>query len=93
MNFFSNKKVYGGKWSVKSVSKFTEEEIALVDKAIVVESDFGESCCFFMKNGTTIYTPMSNDSKSSVGDSLNLRDIEIVVLEKTGESDIARIRG
>lgn len=93
MNFFSNKKVYGGKWSVKSIFKFSDAEKALVAKAVVVDSDYGNSCCFFMKDGTTIYTPMSNDSRSDVGDILNLDNIEIIVLEKAGEKDIERIRG
>lgn len=93
MNFFSNKKVYGGKWSVKSISKFTDEEKNLVIKAEVVDSDYGNSCCFFMKDGTTIYTPMSNDAKSDVGDTLDLNTLEIITLEKIGEKDIERIRG
>lgn len=93
MNFFSNKKVYGGKWSVKSIFQLSNEEKALVAKAQVVDSEYGNSCCFFMKDGTTIYTPMSNDSKSDVGDILDLNTLEVIVLEKVGEKDIERIRG
>lgn len=93
MNFFSNKKVYAGKWSVKSVDKFTKEECDLVEKAQVVDSEYGNSCCFFMKNGTTIFTPMSNDSRASVGDILKMENLEIITLEKAGEKDIERIRG
>lgn len=93
MNFFSNKKVYGGKWSVKSIFQLSNDEKALVSKAQVVDSEYGNSCCFFMKDGTTIYTPMSNDAKSDVGDILDLDTLEIVVLEKIGEKDIERIRG
>ena len=85
--------MYGGKWSVKSISKFTDEEKSLVIKAQVVDSDYGNSCCFFMKDGTTIYTPMSNDAKSDVGDTLDLNTLEIITLEKIGEKDIERIRG
>lgn len=93
MNLFSGRKTYGGKWSVKSTRKFTPEEIALVKMAQVVDSQYGSSCCFFMKNGTTVYVPMSTDAKSSVGDFINLNDADIVTLEKMGESDIERIRG
>lgn len=93
MNLFSNLKVYGGKWSVKDSRKFTEEELSLVDKAQVVDSQYGSSCCFFMKNGTTLYVPMSNDAKSEIGDFVDLRSAEIVTLEKSGETDITRIRG
>lgn len=93
MNLFSNLKVYGGKWTEKSSRKFSQEELALVDKAQVVESQYGSSCCFFMKNGTTLYVPMSQDAKSEVGDLIDLSSADIVTLEKHGEKDIQRIRG
>lgn len=93
MNLFSNLRVYGGKWAVKSSRKFTQDELALVTKAQVVESQYGNSCCFFMANGTTMYVPMSNDAKSEVGDIIDLKEAEIVTLEKVGEKDIQRIRG
>lgn len=93
MNLFSSLKVYGGKWAEKSSRKFTQDELALVTKAQVVESQYGNSCCFFMANGTTMYVPMSNDAKSEVGDIVDLKEAEIVTLEKTGAEDIQRIRG
>lgn len=81
------------KWTITSVRKFTREEIELVAKAQVVESEYGASCCFFMKDGTTIYQAMSNDSKANVGDILKMSEIEIVTLEKEGCNPIERIRG
>lgn len=93
MNLFSSLKVYGGKWTEKSSRKFSQEELALVTKAKVVESQYGNSCCFFLANGTTMYVPMSNDAKSEVGDIIDLKEAEIVTLEKSGEKDIQRIRG
>ena len=93
MNLFSNLKVYGGKWSEKSSRKFSQEELALIDKAQVVESQYGTSCCFFTKHGTTMYVPMSKDAKSEVGDMIDLSSAEIITLEKQGEKDIQRIRG
>ena len=93
MNLFSGLRVYGGKWAEKASRKFTQDELALVIKAQVVESQYGNSCCFFMANGTTMYVPMSTDAKSGVGDIINLNEAEIVTLEKVGEKDIQRIRG
>ena len=93
MNLFSGLRVYGGKWAEKASRKFTQDELALVTKAQVVESQYGNSCCFFMANGTTMYVPMSTDAKSGVGDIVNLNEAEIVTLEKAGEQDIQRIRG
>ena len=80
-------------WQFKSARHFTKEELDLVDKALVVESQYGYSCCFFMKNGTTLYVPMSKDSKSKAGDYINLNEAEIVTLSKEGEKDIQRIKG
>ena len=93
MNLFSSLRVYGGKWAEKASRRFTQDELALVTKAQVVESQYGNSCCFFMANGTTMYVPMSTDSKSGVGDIINLNEAKIVTLEKVGEKDIQRIRG
>lgn len=76
----------------KTTRHFTKE-LDLVDKAMVVESEYGNSCCFFMKNGTQIYVPMSKDSKSKVGDYITLYETEIVTLSKDGKKDIQRIKG
>jgi len=92
LNFFSDKKKYGGKWQVKNVRSFTPEEIDLVAKAVVVSSEFGNSCCFFMKNSDIHFTPMSNDSTLSVGEDVDLSKAQIVTLKKEGEHDIERIK-
>lgn len=92
-NLFSNLRVYGGKWSVSGSRLFTQEEREMVLKAQVVDSQYGNSCCFFMKNGTSMFAPMSTDSKSGVGDLIDLQSAEIVTLSKVGEADITRIRG
>lgn len=93
MNFFANKKVYGGKYEEVEVYQLSDEEKALVSKVKVVASEFGASACFFMKDGTTIYTPMDKNAKSGVGATLNVDTLEIVRLSKIGEKDIERIRG
>lgn len=90
---FDELKVYGGKWEEKSSRKFTENEISMVEKAQVVASEFGNSCCFFMRNGTTMYIPMDKDAKSQLGDFIDLTTADIVTLGKAGENDIRRIRG
>lgn len=92
MNFFSDKKSYGGKWQVKSTRSFTPEEIDMVAKAVVVSSEFGNSCCFFMKGGNIHFTPMSTDSTLTVGEDVDLNKAQIVTLKKEGEHDIERIK-
>lgn len=93
MNVFSGCKVYGEKWQIKSSRSFNDEELSMVSKATVVDSQYGKSACFFMCNGTCMYIPMTNDSTNKVGESLDLNACEIVTLGKTGEADITRIKG
>lgn len=85
--------MYGGKWSEKTTRRFSEEEKQLVEKAQVVDSQWSTSCCFFMKNGSTAFIPMSQDAKSQVGDFIDLDTAVLVILEKPGEKDIMRLRG
>lgn len=92
MNIFSSLQVYAGKWSVKSERAFSPEEIAAVNKAEVVSSQYGNSVCFFMAGGGQTFIPLSNDSSLAVGDPVDLKSAKLLTLEKTGESDILRVK-
>lgn len=92
MNIFSALRVYAGKWSEKETKSFTSEEIALVDKAEVVESNYGLSVCFFMKAGGQSYIPLDQNSSAAIGDVIDLSKAQVVTLEKKGEKDIFRVR-
>ena len=92
MNIFSALRVYAGKWSEKDVRSFTPEEIAAVDKAVVVESNFGYSVCFMMKSGGQTYIPLDQNSPATTGDIIDLSKAEVVTLQKSGEEDIYRVR-
>ena len=82
MNIFNNLKLYDNRWRVKSVRKFTVEEIAMVEKAQVIESQYGGSVCFFLKNGMATSVPLDNDAKSRIGDFIDMNTAEIVTLAK-----------
>lgn len=88
----SSKNNHTAQWQVKSSRKFTDYEKSLVEKAQVVDSKYGNSVCFFMKNGSTTYVPLDRNAKSQVGDFIDMDTAEIVTLEKQGERDINRIR-
>ena len=92
MNIFSALRVYAGKWQEKNVESFKAEEIALVDKAEVVESQYGLSVCFFMKAGGMSYIPLDQNSSAAIGDSIDLTKAKVVTLSKQGEKDIYRVR-
>lgn len=92
MNIFSALRVYAGKWNEKKVESFKAEEIALVDKAEVVESQYGLSVCFFMKAGGQSYIPLDQNSSAAIGDTIDLTKAQVVTLCKQGENDIFRVR-
>lgn len=92
MNVFYSLTSYAGSYSLKSSRKFSDEEKAAVNRASVVPSEFGLSVCFFMKNGSQKYIPLSNDSAKSAGEAIEMDSAEILVLGKEGSSDILRIK-
>ena len=91
MNIFGALKVYAGKWQVKETKSFSQEEIGLVDKAVVVDSQYGQSVCFFMKAGGQTYIPLDQNSSKATGDTVDLSQASIVTLSKQGEADIYRV--
>ena len=92
MGLFSNIKTYATGWAVKSTSKISPADIAAVDRAVVVDSQFGKSVCFYLKAGGQAYYPVALDSELSVGQTVDLNAVEVLTLEKSGEKDIIRIK-
>ena len=92
MNIFSALRVYAGKWSEKSVRDFSSEEVAAVEQAKVVESQYGFSVCFMMKAGGQTYVPLDQNSSLGIDDVVDLSTAKLVTLQKPGESDIYRVR-
>lgn len=92
MNIFASLKVYAGKWMEKSVRAFDSEEIADIESATVVESQYGYSVCFFMRGGGQTYIPLDQNSSLSIGDAVDVSKAKIVTLGRAGEKDIYRVR-
>ena len=63
-----------------------------VDKAEVVESQYGFSVCFFMKSGGQTYVPLDQNSSLGIGSIVDLTKAQLVTLERPGEQDIYRVR-
>ena len=91
MGIFDLLKVYAGKWSVKSSRNFTDDEIAAVEKAVVVSSEYGNSVCFYLVSGGMSFIPLSTASTKGIGESVDLHEAKLVTLEKSGEADINRV--
>ena len=92
MNIFSALRVYAGKWSEKNVRDFAPEEVAAVEQAKVVESQYGFSVCFFMKAGGQTYIPLDQNSSLGIDDVVDLTKAKLVTLQRPGEDDIYRVR-
>lgn len=92
MSIFSGRTIYAQGWQEVARRGFTSDEIKEVVKAVVVDSQYGSSCCFMMAAGGNVYIPMSTNSVSGVGETLDLTKAQIVTLERNGER-IDRIEG
>lgn len=93
MNIFSGLQVYGGSWNVVAdkTRGFNAEEQALIERAEVVASEYGNSVCFFMKSGGQSYIPLSRDSSLTVGDSVDITKAKLLTLHRDGSEDITRV--
>ena len=91
MNIFNSLKTYAGKWNVSGSRAFSAEEIAAVDSAIVVSSEYGNSVCFHMKGGGQTFIPLSTNATVGVGESIKLEDAKLLTLSRQGDADIMRV--
>ena len=80
-------------WKETAKRHLKQSEIALIKSAKVVESCFGHSVAFTLKDGEMRYVPCSRTcSFCKVGKRVNLRKLWIVTLSREGDPDIYRIR-
>ena len=91
MNIFSALRVYAGKWQVKNSRSFSADEIAAVESATVVDSQYGQSVCFLMVSGGQTYIPLDQNSSKATGDTVDLNKASLLTLSKQGEADIYRV--
>lgn len=94
-NVFNVTKVYADGYKEVESRNFNAEEIAAVQSATVVTSNYGTSCCFIMKGGGKSYIPMSRDSQLAVGENVDLTTARVIHLHRDGgdpeTDDILRV--
>lgn len=88
---FDGLQSYAGKFEEIARRNFTAEEINAVARAEVKSSDYGLSCCFFMKSGVRKYIPMSTNSSYQLGDTVDLVTAQVVTLHRDGDGNILRV--
>ena len=86
MNIFASLQKYATRYAVKNTREFNAGELSQVVSARVVQSQYGMSVCFMMKEGGQTYIPVSRDSVCQVGDEVDLTKAKILTLEKDGET-------
>ena len=91
MNIFKQVRMYATKWQQTNCRNFTPEEIASVERTEIVASQYGNSVCFFMKEGGISFIPLSNQSTLGVGESIDMQNAKLLTLSKQGEDDILRV--
>ena len=91
MSIFDKLDVYATKWAKTASRGFQTEEIAAVNSAVVVNSEYGNSVCFFMKAGGRTYLPLSTESAYKLGEEVDLTSAKLITLSKSGEADINRV--
>ena len=92
MNIFAGLQVYAGKWNVTAERSFDAEEKAMILRAEVVPSEYGNSVCFFMKSGGQTYIPLSNQSTLAPGDAVDVEKAKLLTLHRDGSADITRVQ-
>ena len=93
MGFLDKLRTYAGSWREAGREKLSKAEVAQVESAEVVEGQYGLSMCFLMKAGGKKFMPLSRDSQLEEGDSVDIKSIDIITLEKDGDDDIYRADG
>lgn len=93
MGFLDKLRTYAGSWSEAGREKLSKAEVAQVESATVVEGQYGLSMCFVMKAGGKKFMPLSRDSQLEEGDSVDIKSVEIITLEREGDEDIYRADG
>lgn len=88
-NLWDVLKQYKSKWVVKEKRRFTEAELAAIDRAEVKAGPHGLSICFFMKNSNG-YRFISVDSRADlgIGETPDPKDLVIKVLENVGDPNV-----
>lgn len=83
-NIFDSLTSYQSNWEVTDRRKFNAAEVAAIQSASVVRSDFGKSVAFAMKGGGVKYIPLSNRSNKEIGDTIDVAAAELLTLHQAG---------
>lgn len=85
INFFATSKVYGSKWNVIEKRPFNNDEKGMIEKASIVNADYGLSVCFMLKGGGSTYIPLGKESTGFVGQEVSMDELSLLTLERLGE--------
>jgi hypothetical protein len=91
LNIFASLRKYASKWSEKEVRPFNADEITAVTRNEIIASQYGNSVCFYMADGSQCYIPCDRDCTKGIGESIDMSKAMLKTLTKPGEEDILRV--
>lgn len=78
-------------WRVIKRRKLNKSEKDLINSNLIIPGEYGDIVEFELKDGTTCFIPLSQCSIYGVGESINLDEIEILLLGFNNKRVIYRI--
>lgn len=75
-----NNKKY--QWDIIKKRNFTNQEIALIEKGVIVSSNYGNSVRFTLTDGRIKYIPLSNSSPKGIGENIDKNQDKVIILKR-----------
>lgn len=93
MSIFDKLKKGYSNWTVKSVSKMSNEDLEEVNSIKTFTGEYGKSCLLMLKSGESRWLNFDRDSADK--DTVTKEDLaraDIIALGRDGDEDIYRVR-
>lgn len=91
-NLINNLKSYQTAWAVTDEGPVPAELASQVTKTEVVLSTYGTSLKMWLKDGTTKFIPISEQSELMIGSTPDINEISLIVLAREGDEPILRVK-
>ena len=94
MGVLASLDVYKGKYTLTKTEIFDEEDLALIESCVIVESTQYEgklALCMKDPLGQLRYLPLSENSSLAIGDTPDPKSLVVFILDRPGSKTIKRV--
>lgn len=91
MNILSAIKIYDPGWELKSIEDVDQATLDAVKSAKVIVSQYGLSVRLDLHTGQCGFIPLDRSSRLAEGSPVDLRQMVVVTLKRSGCEDIYRL--